>query len=167
MNVELYDLKFFVSESNRIEGIKRAPTKVELQAHADFLALEMPRLGDVSAFVKAVAGRTIRNQFGMDVRVGNHVPPRGGPEIVDALMDILDRISGHENPWSAHVAYETLHPFMDGNGRSGRVLWLWQMLHQQEAPWALRTGFLHLFYYQTLSGVGRVSDGDGNTMAAT
>ena len=36
------------------------------------------------------------------------------------------------------------HPFTDGNGRSGRALWLWQM--NNHAPF----GFLHTFYYQTL-----------------
>jgi Fic family protein len=36
---------------------------------------------------------------------------------------------------------------MDGNGRSGRAIWLWQMLRQEGgAP----LGFLHHFYYQTL-----------------
>ena len=117
------------------------------------------------AFVKAVAGKSIRNQRGMDVRVGNHLPPRGGPEIEYGLMGILDRVGDRENPWSLHVAYETLHPYMDGNGRSGRAIWLWQMIHQQDARWALRMGFLHLFYYQTLSGVGRVSNEAGNTRA--
>lgn len=43
-------------------------------------------------------------------------------------------------------AYETLHPFTDGNGRSGRALWLWAMGGIHRAP----LGFLHHFYYQAL-----------------
>ena len=45
-------------------------------------------------------------------------------------------------------AYEMLHPFMDGNGRSGRALWAWMMLRLGQDPFALL--FLHRFYYQTL-----------------
>lgn len=151
--------RLFVRESNRIEGIHRAPTKRELQAHVDLLAWPVLHVIHIENFVAAVApGKRIRMNPGMDVRVGNHIPPPGGDAIPLRLAEILKRITSLENPWSVHIAYETLHPFMDGNGRSGRAIWLWQMLHQQEAPWALRMGFLHLFYYQTLSASGRRSE---------
>jgi Fic family protein len=37
---------------------------------------------------------------------------------------------------------------MDGNGRTGRMLWAWHMKHQGRDPF-LRP-FLHTWYYQTL-----------------
>jgi len=37
---------------------------------------------------------------------------------------------------------------MDGNGRSGRAIWAWQMLGDEQDPFAIP--FLHRFYYQTL-----------------
>jgi hypothetical protein len=49
-------------------------------------------------------------------------------------------------PLEAHVRYETLHPFTDGNGRTGRALWYWMMVGSSRAD----LGFLHAFYYQTL-----------------
>ena len=39
---------------------------------------------------------------------------------------------------------------MDGNGRSGRILWAWQMIEHNINP-GLSLGFLHTFYYQALS----------------
>lgn len=54
--------------------------------------------------------------------------------------------SGRDGAYRCHVVYETLHPFTDGNGRSGRAVWLRQMGWIVRAP----LGFLHHFYYQTL-----------------
>ena len=139
--MNLYD---FVQESNRIEGIHKVRS-VEIDAHVNFLESD----GGVAAlekFVDIVAGAPLRSRQGMDVRVGTHYPPPGGPMVVTALGELLDRTD--LDPWERHVAYETLHPFMDGNGRSGRVLWLRDMGGQ--AP----IGFLHRFYYQTLDHTG-------------
>lgn len=55
----------------------------------------------------------------------------------------------HDDPWKMHVAFEKLHPFMDGNGRTGRALWAWHMKQLGLDPFAL--SFLHRFYYQTLA----------------
>jgi Fic family protein len=96
----------------------------------------------------------------MDVQVGQHVAPPGGPGILqdlDALLFRVNHSDQHEaaaDPYQIHHEYETLHPFIDGNGRSGRALWAWQMVHDEKknlGVQALGLGFLHLFYYPTLS----------------
>lgn len=43
----------FVVESNRIEGVRRDPTAAEVQAHAEFLALDGIILGDVMNLAKS------------------------------------------------------------------------------------------------------------------
>lgn len=143
-------LEDFVRESNRIEGILRDPTGDEIDAHAALINVINLRTPDVEGFVGIIApGHRLRDKHGLDVRVGNHIAPRGCPEIRTSLDTLLARVmEGADlyHPWQAHIDYETLHPFTDGNGRSGRAIWLWQM---QTAPF----GFLHQFYYQTLSGV--------------
>lgn len=141
----------FVRQSNAIEGITRPPTKPEVEAHKRLLSLGVVEVADLEEFVRVCADARLRRGPGMDVRVGPHLPPRGGPQIEISLRELLADIQeGALSPWKAHVRYETLHPFMDGNGRSGRALWLWQMRGIQNVRQPL--GFLHAFYYQTLQG---------------
>jgi len=55
----------------------------------------------------------------------------------------------------AHVQFETIHPFTDGNGRVGRLL-MPLMLAAEEYPPIYIAGFLKLHqnrYYETLAGV--------------
>lgn len=139
----------FVRESNHIEGINREPTQIEMDAHVVFLAWRRCTVGALERFVRDVADRPIRSSVGMNVRVGNHLPPPGGPEIVDDLTGILLGVQARKvTPYEAHQEYEHLHPFMDGNGRSGRALWAWQRLREDRDPLVL--GFLHCWYYESL-----------------
>lgn len=138
----------FVVESNKIEGITRDPTPAEIEVHRLFLEKDVITLKDLEAFVRVVSPYAqLRGAKGLDVRIGNHYPPKGGPAIVDGLLVLLNKLNAEKiTPYHAHVMYEKLHPFTDGNGRSGRALWLWSM----GKHWPRRIGFLHAFYYQTL-----------------
>lgn len=148
-------LKSFVVESNKIEGILREPTQAELDATLRFLYLEEVDLLEMQALVKTYSGAELRNERGMNVRVGRHEPPPGGSTIELRLEVILRRANaGEEHPHVVHHDYETLHPFMDGNGRSGRALWVW-MMRDQGLSWA-RRGFLHIWYYQSLDYTRRL-----------
>lgn len=145
-----YSLDDFVRESNRIESIHREPTAEEVSATARFLSRSaVITISDLVDLV-AVYQPNARPRFsqGLDVRVGDHYPPRGGPHVQTALQAVLDKAAPRTaDAFAIHVEYETLHPFTDGNGRSGRALWLWCMGGTIKAP----LGFLHHFYYQALS----------------
>jgi len=144
-------LTAFAEESNGIEGINGA-TPAVVAALAAFVELPVIAVEDLIRLVEVLEpGARLRFKPGMSVYVGDHVPPPGGPGILSALNGILARVNdGGVSPYTAHHEYETLHPFTDGNGRSGRALWAWQMLKQCGTN-GLALGFLHRFYYQTLA----------------
>lgn len=146
----MIDLAEFIAESNRIEGIHRAPHGAEIDALEKFLALPKIGIADVECLVSVFQpGARLRETAGLNVRVGAHVAPPGGPQIHADLRVLLGAVSnGATSPFEAHVEYETLHPFTDGNGRSGRAVWAWHMVSRGDPM--VRLGFLHAFYYQAL-----------------
>lgn len=139
----------FIKESNMIEGIQSVSDS-DITAHVKLIKLEEITVDDLREFVSAIQpGAVLRDLPGMDVRVGSHYPPLGGPKIKEDL-ELLFREIKYLPPYNFHIRYETLHPFTDGNGRSGRALWLWAMLNNTGDYPPL--GFLHTWYYQSLDG---------------
>ena len=61
------------------------------------------------------------------VRVGNHIPPQA-VQVPQCMADLEHFINNDETlpplikAGLAHVQFETIHPFLDGNGRIGRLL---------------------------------------------
>lgn len=139
-----------MQESLRIEGINRAPTKRELDETAEFLNCDLITVPRLCNLVDIYAPyHVLRDREGLNVMVGGYRAPEGGKLVPAKLGEILACVhSGDRDPWQNHVDYELLHPFTDGNGRSGRTLWLWQMLREGRD---VSLSFLHRFYYQTLS----------------
>lgn len=150
-----------VAQSNKIEKITRLPKEEEIGVFKWFLELNRISIKDLESFVNTYEpGVLLRDQLGMDVRIGNHLAPRGGPEIRTDLVRLLERCNSSKQAgylarhgfaagslsFRTHLEYERLHPFMDCNGRSGRMLWYWMMRKQFVAR---ELGFLHVFYYQT------------------
>jgi hypothetical protein len=142
-----------VVESLRIEGINRPPTPEEIAEHRRFMRLETLSISELEAFLKVFSpGARLRLYPGQDnIRVGSHVPPKSGEHIAAQLKALLTDINAEKiDPWSAHVQFEALHPFSDGNGRCGRICWYFSMRNSSRVD----LGFLHGFYLQTLNKCG-------------
>lgn len=145
-----------VKQSNAIEGILRRPRKRELEEFQRFISVSVADMSilELVRFVRVFQpDAVLRNRPGVNVYIGNHRPIMGGPQVEEELRYLLDEIKqGKIDPWRGHMEYEHLHPFTDGNGRSGRALWVWHMINTGKEKLLGRPElFLHTFYYDTLS----------------
>lgn len=137
----------FQQESNWIEGLQGS-TGAENRALVDFVQ-GPPTVEALRQYVAVCQpDAVLRNHVEVpDVRVGNYVAPASGPMIERRLENILVEASELGSRSLVHKKYETLHPFTDGNGRSGRALWLWMFWRQE--GWT-PTSFLRWWYYDSL-----------------
>jgi len=65
----------------------------------------------------------------------SYTPPRGGPALLDKLRNLESFFLSHDGPDPlirmavGHYQFEAIHPFTDGNGRTGRILNILYLLH--------------------------------------
>jgi Fic family protein len=105
------------------------------------------------------------------VQVGSLIP--APPQEVPALMHHLEKYINEPSDMSplikaalAHVQFETIHPFLDGNGRIGRLLIVLMLMDSNllKMPILYPSYYFkkhHLEYYQRLDRVRTAGDFEG------
>ena len=155
----------FIKESNEIERIYRDPSIREIEEFKRFFALDKIHMSDIERFVSVYQSNArMRVSTSDNVQIGTYLPPRGGQHILYQLDAILHRANSNrteEGAYNTHNEYESLHPFTDGNGRSGRMLWVWQMKDNNPFSYS----FLQRYYYQSLAYCKQEGGSDGHTRA--
>jgi Fic family protein len=95
--------------------------------HEDILKLHRILAADVMDHGKAGRYRT------SSVRVGDYIPPQAG-DVSGLMFELLEwwnksstELSPIVSSAIIHYRFEAIHPFADGNGRTGRALALWEL----------------------------------------
>jgi Fic family protein len=98
--------------------------------------------------------RTSQNWIGPEggtLATARFVPPP--PHEMNQALDNLEKYLHAPSPWPhlidlamVHAQFETIHPFLDGNGRVGRLLVTFMLVQRQ----VLRQPLLYLSYYLRL-----------------
>lgn len=154
-----------IRQSNLIEGIN-SPNEDEQSWKAWEYIISKDKLTNVN--IRAMHRLIVKNQADLetnqkgqyrdasktnvlDVSVGSDKPPDWS--FVKQMMDDWIWISEKMEfgPWGMHVRFERIHPFVDGNGRSGRMLMWWQEVKRGMSPTLIAAEKRQL-YYKALSG---------------
>jgi len=106
--------------------VEKQATKKAIR-HEDLFELHRILAGDVMDQGTAGSYRTIQ------VRVGNHFPP-AAVDVSGLMFELLEwwnkksvELSPVLSSAILHYRFEDIHPFADGNGRTGRALALWEL----------------------------------------
>jgi Fic family protein len=160
------DLDRFISERELFEAknLARVVTYIDTRAAASPLTIDVLLLLHKMLLANIrddVAGRFRRDSEG--VKVGNHIAP--DPRLVLELVEKMFaeyHSAAHEHIIKKiarlHLTFENIHPFVDGNGRIGRVINNYVLMREGFVP--INIKFVdRALYYQAF----REFDRDGRT----
>ena len=155
-----FNVKEYIRESNLIESIDDRKEDKQSLAAWNFLSEqdklskrtlrtlhELITLNQMSDDERG----TFRNELRINVFIGGHMAP---PHyMVGGLIDnwLLDYAEGAEEPIIAHIKYEHIHCWADGNGRTGRMLLWWHELKNGTKPTLFKASEKYEKYYTLFS----------------
>ncbi len=133
------DVERYIEESNAIEGVfNDAAVQQSLEAwrfleDQDELSHEVVK--ETHRLILKNRQPEVAGKYrDVQVVVGNDRPPAPG-RVPGLMSDLLERKpSSGEEAVRWHVEFEKIHPFRDGNGRVGRMMYWWHCRNLETEP---------------------------------
>jgi Fic family protein len=128
----------WIRESNLIEGVdepeedRRSLRAWNWLIKQPFITLDI-LLTLHRKIMRKKLGREAGHLRTCNVYVGNRTCPHY-EQVPQLLHYWLHGSAKTDSPERAHVEFEKIHPFVDGNGRTGRMIMNWQRVHNNLEP---------------------------------
>ena len=169
-----------VLQAQLFPEINRKPSDIEVNRYSDAISWGYNNLKSVALSTRLILGihkKLLAKQGGhyrkQQNKIINNVteetiytPPIASeiPELMGDLENFINNLSDDLNPLIkcalAHYQFEAIHPFLDGNGRTGRIMMIFQLVNSTVLDWPIFyiSGYLDknkAEYYNRLLSVTR------------
>lgn len=139
------EIKKFLRESNAIEGVYDDFSFLKAQEAWDYLMSQDVLTVDSILKTHAIlmVGKLKQKEIGAfrrcDVRVGNQTLIHFDlvPERINQWVQSVMNPDLYVHSIIGHIEFERIHPFIDGNGRVGRMLLNWVRLKITKDPFLI------------------------------